>query len=133
MGKNMHGQVHNDEQKNSAFIGQLAAGLGRLSSLLGGNLFAVFFFMVVWALLAFRESALLFRINELSVFLYDDLFYEGLMTAPAGLLYYVASWLVQFFYYPVLGATVYVALLALVYWLTYKVFDIPSRFRLLAM
>lgn len=133
MGKNMHGQVHNDEQKNSAFIGQLAARLGRLSSLLGGNLFAVFFFMVVWALLAFRESALLFRINELSVFLYDDLFYEGLMTAPAGLLYYVASWLVQFFYYPVLGATVYVALLALVYWLTYKVFDIPSRFRLLAM
>ena len=131
MGKNIHGQLI--EEKKPTLFAQLADRLNGLPSFLGGNLFAVFFFVAVWALLAFCESALLFRVNELSVFLYDDLFYEEMMSLPAGILYYVASWLVQFFYYPVLGATIYVALLALVYWLTYKVFGIPSRFRLLAM
>lgn len=133
MGKNMHGRLQ-DEKDNvpvSSMSGD--ATLGRLSSLVCGNLFAILFFVVVWGVLSFRESAQLFRINELSVFLYDDLFYEEMMSMPAGILYYVASWLVQFFYYPVLGATIYVAFLALVYWLIYKVFDIPKRFRLLAM
>ena len=97
------------------------------------NLFAILFFVTVWALLAFRESALLFRVNELSVFLYDDLFYKEMLSVPAGILYYVASWLVQFFYIPVFGATIYVLLLALVYWLTYKIFDIPKKYRILAM
>ncbi|MBQ2127299.1 MAG: hypothetical protein II198_06525 [Bacteroidaceae bacterium] len=131
MGKNIHGQLI--EEKKPTLFAQLADRLNGLPSFLGGNLFAVFFFVAVWALLAFCESALLFRVNELSVFLYDDLFYEEMMSLPAGILYYVASWLVQFFYYPVLGATIYVALLAMVYWLTYRVFGIPSRFRLLAM
>ncbi len=105
---------------------------GWMASLLA-NSFALLFFIVVWALLAFREQALLFRINELSVFLYDNLFYEEMMSMPAGILYYAASWLVQFFYNPVLGATIYVALLALVYWLTYNVFDIAPKRRWLAM
>ncbi|MBO5864483.1 MAG: hypothetical protein J6Q73_00325 [Bacteroidaceae bacterium] len=108
-----------------------SAGEHRFSVL--KNLFAILFFVIVWALLAFRESALLFRVNELSVFLYDNLFYEEMMSMPAGILYYAASWLVQFFYYPVLGATIYVALLAVVYWLTYRVFDIPPGRRYLAM
>ncbi len=97
------------------------------------NSLAILFFVVVWALLAFREQALLFRVNELSIFLYDNLFYEEMMSMPAGILYYAASWLVQFFYNPVFGATIYVALLALVYWLTYNVFDISPKRRWLAM
>lgn len=133
MGKNMHGRLQEEKDVAPVPSKSRAAALGRLSSLVFGNLFAILFFVAVWGLLAFRESAQLFRINELSVFLYDDLFYEEMMSMPAGILYYVASWLVQFFYYPALGATIYVALLALVYWLTYKVFDIPKRFRLLAM
>ena len=138
MGKTMHDQVHDNrihvgEDGVSAASGKLAAGLNALPAFLKGNLFAVLFFVAVWALLVFCEPALLFRVNELSVFLYDNLFYEEMMAVPAGILYYVASWLVQFFYIPVLGATVYVALLVLVYWLTYRVFDIPPRRRLLAM
>ena len=133
MGKNMHGRLQEEKDVAPVPSKSRAAALGRLSSLVFGNLFAILFFVAVWGLLAFRESAQLFRINELSVFLYDDLFYEEMMSMPAGILYYVASWLVQFFYYPALGATIYVALLALVYRLTYKVFDIPKRFRLLAM
>ena len=134
MGKTTHKGIKCGEEAVSAKgAGSLASRIAGLPSLLGGNLFAILFFVVVWALLAFRESALLFRVNELSVFLYDDLFYEEMMTMPAGILYYVASWLVQFFYYPVLGATIYVALLALVYWLTCRVFDLAPGRRLLAM
>ena len=138
MKKQVHSKVCNDEaQKNgdvsAATVVKLGEKITALSSLFKGNLFAILFFAVVWALLAFYESALLFRVNELSVFLYDNVFYNEMMSMPAGILYYVASFLVQFFYIPVLGATIYVALLALVYWLTYKVFDISPRFRLLAM
>ena len=134
MGKTTHKGIKCGEEAVSAKgAGSLASRIAGLPSLLGGNLFAILFFVAVWALLAFRESALLFRVNELSVFLYDDLFYEELMAMPAGILYYVASWLVQLFYYPVLGATVYVAFLALVYWLTCMVFDLTPGRRLLAM
>lgn len=97
------------------------------------NSFAVLFFVVVWTLLAFYEDGLLFRVNELSLFLYDDLYYEEMMSVPAGLLSYIACYLIQFFYNPVVGATIYVGLLVLVYWLTYKVFDVSHRYRLFAM
>ena len=108
----MHGRLQEEKDVAPVPSSSMAAALGRFSSLVFGNLFAILFFVAVWGLLAFRESAQLFRINELSVFLYDDLFYEEMMSMPAGILYYVASWLVQFFYYPALGATIYVALLA---------------------
>lgn len=138
MGKTVHNQVHDSkigpmENAAPAAYGKFVAGFKALPALLRGNLFAVLFLVTVWGLLAFCEPALLFRVNELSVFLYDNLFYEEMMAMPAGILYYVASWLVQFFYIPVLGATIYVALLAFVYWLTYRVFDIPPKRRLLAM
>ena len=91
------------------------------------------FFVGLWIVLSTYESALLFRINELSVFLFDDLFFEGMMSKPAGFLHYISSFLVQFFYYPALGAAIYVALLYAVYKLVIKVFELPQNYRLLAM
>ena len=134
----MQGKAHSDKRQRggetlSAAHGELTVNPRGLSLKHLENLFAMLFFVTVWALLAFYESALLFRVNELSVFLYDDLFYKEMVSMPAGILYYAASFLVQFFHYPVLGATIYVALLAVVYWLTYRVFDIPPKRRLLAM
>ena len=93
----------------------------------------LFFFVGLWLVLSIYESALLFRINELSVFLFDGLFFKGMMSEPAGLLHYISSFLVQFFYYPALGAAIYVALLYAVYRLVVKVFEIPQGYRLLAM
>ena len=132
------------EVKNSSFLESLKKGCSvigekmrekarHLPDFILKNSFAILFFTVVWTLLAFYEDALLFRINELSLFLYDDLYYEEMMSVPAGFLSYIACYLVQFFYYPLLGATIYVGLLVLVYWLTCKVFDISHRYRLLAM
>lgn len=96
-------------------------------------LLPLLFFVGVWALLSMYESALLFRINELSLFLFDDLFFEEMMTKPAGMLHYVSSFLVQFFRYPALGAALYVALLYAVYRLVIKVFELPAGYRLLAL
>lgn len=108
-------------------------GIRGVSGVLLNNLFAIMFFIAVWAILAFYEEGLLFRVSELSIFLDDDLYYKEMMSAPAGFLSYVACYLVQFFHKPVLGATIYVALLAVVYWLTCKVFNVSRRYRFMAM
>ena len=97
------------------------------------NLLPPLFFVGLWIVLSTYESALLFRINELSVFLFDDLFFEGMMSKPAGFLHYISSFFVQFFYYPTLGAAIYVAMLYAVYRLVVKLFDLPQNYRLLAM
>lgn len=91
------------------------------------------FFVALWIFLSTYESALLFRINELSVFLFDDLFFADMMSKPAGFLHYISAFLVQFFYFPALGAAIYVALLYAVYRLVIKVFDLPQGVRLLAL
>ncbi len=91
------------------------------------------FFVAVWAVLAFWDGDTLFRAGEQSLFLYKMQFFKESMALPAGFLSYLGAFFVQFFYYPVLGAAIYVALLALLYKLTKKVFDIPGRWSLLAL
>lgn len=133
MEKMRHEQVQSDEKHKVGFAGKLATGLKRLPECLLRHSFAILFFAVLWALLAFYEPALLFRVNELSLFLYDDMFYNEMVSVPAGHLYYVASWFVQFFYHPATGAAIYVVLLALVYRLTYRVFDIKRKYSYVAL
>ena len=107
-------------------------------SALGGLLknhhaLSLLFFVGLWIVLSTYESALLFRINELSVFLFDDLFFENMMLKPVGFLHYISSFLVQFFYYPALGAAIYVALLYALYRLVINVFELSGNYHLLAM
>ena len=92
-----------------------------------------FFFAMTWGMLSFYENATLFRISDLSLFLFDEVYFNSMMSAPAGFLMYAASFLVQFFHYPILGATIYVAMLFAVYLQTKKVFDIPEKYSLLAL
>lgn len=110
-----------------SFFSRVKACLG-----IQGILVALFF-VLLWGVLAFYESALLRRIDNLSLFLYDDLYFEGMTSVPAGLLSYVGCYLIQFFHYPVLGAAIYVSMLYLVYFLTRKAFVIPREYALLAM
>ena len=94
---------------------------------------AAIFFSLLWLALVIFEPALLCRIEELSLFLSNDVYFDGMMSVPAGFLSYLGCFLVQFFHIPLLGATVYVALLVLVYWLTRKAFSIPKRYALVAL
>lgn len=91
------------------------------------------FFAGLWCVLSVYEQALLFRINELSSFIFDDLYFKDMMRLPAGMLHYVSAFLVQFFYYPALGAAIYVLLLYAVYRLVIKVFALKGSCRLLAL
>ena len=91
------------------------------------------FFVAVWAVLAFWDGATLFRVGEQSLFLYKLQFLKESMALPAGFLSYLGAFFVQFFYYPALGAAIYVALLALLYKLTKRAFAIPGRWSLLAL
>ena len=90
-------------------------------------------FFVWFGVLAFYESALLRRIDSLSLFLFDDLYFKEMTSVPAGLLSYVGCFLVQFFHYPVLGAAIYVYLLFAVYCLTRKVFGISRDYAFVAL
>lgn len=94
-----------------------------------GLLFAV----VVWGLLNLFEQEFLFRVQELSLWLPTKVYFDERMLVPGGLMSYIACFLTQFFYYPMLGSLIYVALLLVVQWLTIKVFQIPACHALLAL
>lgn len=91
------------------------------------------FFALIWCLFVFYEPAFLYRVEEMSAFLFTEPYFNELFSVPAGMLSYMGCFFVQFFYYPILGATIYTALLFLVYVLTKRVFNIPARFSLVAL
>lgn len=47
------------------------------------------FFVALWAVLAFYESALLQRTESFSLFLFDATYFDNMMSLPAGLLSYI--------------------------------------------
>lgn len=91
------------------------------------------YFVALWAILSFLEYSQLHRIQDLSLFLQTDMFFAEAMKVPGGLISYAGAFLVQFFYYPYIGAAIYVAMLFAVYLLVRKVFDISRRWSLLAL
>ena len=97
--------------------------------LIAGLSFAV----VIWALFNVFEHEYLFRIQELSLWLPTKVYFDERMLVPGGLMSYIACFLTQFFYYPMLGSLIYVLLLLSVQWLVIKVFCIPTRHGILAL
>ena len=95
--------------------------------------FVAAFFIVVWVMLAFYESALLERIDAQSLFLYDTLFFKEMMSVPAGLLSYVGAFFTQFLAIPVAGATIFVALLFALYKTVKRVFAVSDSNSLWAL
>lgn len=91
------------------------------------------FCAVTWLLLAFYECDLLRRVEAQSLFLDSSLFFDTSMKVPAGLLSWLGCFLTQFLYYPALGATLFVALLAAVYFLAIKAFRIPASWSVVAL
>ena len=91
------------------------------------------FAALTWLLLNIFEHEYLFRVQELSLWLPTKVYFDERMMVPGGLMTYIASFLTQFFYYPMLGSLIYVALLLLVQWLAKKTFNIPARWSLVAL
>ena len=110
-------------------VATLETGRIKRLPLIAGLSFAA----VVWVLLNVFEHEYLFRVQELSLWLPTKVFFDERMLVPGGLMSYIACFFMQFFYYPMLGSLIYVALLLLVQWLVMKVFRISSRHALLAL
>ncbi len=75
---------------------------------------------------------LLFRLQELSLFIPDGSFFKEHLTVPGGLLGYIGAFLLQFCYYPWLGAVWFLGLFFLLQSVVYRVTELPSACRLLA-
>jgi len=78
-------------------------------------------------LLLVFEQTLLFRSQELSLWLPTEVWFTRRMSYPAGFLTVIATFLNQFMYYPWLGTLLLVGLWLTAYLLTMKVFNIPAN------
>ena len=91
------------------------------------------FLLVVYVLLLVFEKELLFRSQELSLWLPTEIWFTRRMSYPAGFLTVIATFLNQFMYYPWLGTLLLVGLWLGVYFLIRKVFHIPDKRAALAL
>ena len=125
----MKNKTNSTPQARSASPAMIEVSRFKRLPLIAGLSFAV----LVWVLFNVFEHEYLFRLQELSLWLPTKVYFDERMLVPGGLMSYIACFLVQFFYYPMLGSLIYVVLLLLVQWLTMKVFRIPARHGLLAL
>ena len=77
------------------------------------------------------EYHVLWKIQELNLFLDTPLYFRQQMVVPGGLLTYVGSFLTQLFYYPVLGVTVLCLLWGLLMWMMQRTFMVSQRWALI--
>ena len=83
-----------------------------------------FISFVVYILYINQE--VLYTAHDRSEFIYGAPFFHTLMSKPFGLIQYVGAWLTQFFYYPVLGAGLLVAIWALIFFVGVKAFRLQG-------
>ncbi|MBQ8607947.1 MAG: hypothetical protein IJ417_07145 [Bacteroidaceae bacterium] len=91
------------------------------------------FCLIVGCLLCTCNFYYLHRIQELSLFLPTQLFWEEQMRVPGGCLNYVGCFLTQFFYYPWLGTLLLIFVWLAIYGLTHKILHIPNKWALLTL
>lgn len=88
---------------------------------------------ILWCVLVLKEQFFLYKVEDLSVFLFDKLFIAECLKTPGGFLGLAGSFLTQFLHLPWLGALLWVLLLLIAYQLTIRVFDLPENRRPLAL
>jgi hypothetical protein len=108
---------------------ELPAGTFTWINITGSLLFALYSF---W-FLGIHKADLMFRLQELTLFLFDKTFFYEHLQSPGGLLEYAGKFLTQFFYYPWLGAVILTVLLLLWQWMLIRAFDLPKHLRLLSL
>jgi hypothetical protein len=84
--------------------------------------------VIAYWYLPITNSALLFKIQEFSLFVPTVHFFNGMMKVPGGFLSWAGTFFTQFFYYPWLGSSILIFFSILLQWLTIKALRIPHRF-----
>jgi len=82
---------------------------------------------ILWCVLTFKEQYFLHKVEDLSVFLFDKLFFSEMIAIPGGFLGLAGSFMTQFLHIPWLGALLWVFLLLVAYQLTIRIFNIPEN------
>ena len=85
------------------------------------------FIFLIFGWLNFQYSDYLFLSQELSVFLSNGEFFNQFFLKPGGISLYIGSFLTQFFYYPILGISIFVVGLLLIQFLTIKTFKLSCN------
>lgn len=89
--------------------------------------------VLLWAVLVIRGHYFLKKVEDLSIFMFDWLYFKEALQIPGGFLGVAGSFFTQFLYLPWLGSLLWVILLLLTYQLTVKVFNIPDGLKALAI
>ncbi|MBR5803787.1 MAG: hypothetical protein IKY31_05575 [Bacteroidaceae bacterium] len=92
-------------------------------------LFALF---ASWILVG-MNSDYFFTVQERSLFLANQIFFDEMMATPGGLLHWAGSYLTQFFYYPTLGASLLILIWLATYGVTIKAFRLNHTWSHLAL
>ena len=88
---------------------------------------------ILWIVLVTYSKCYLKKVEDLSIFLFDWLFFKEAVQIPGGFLGVAGAFLTQFLYYPWLGATIWIFLLLTAYQLTIKALRIPQNLYALAI
>ena len=85
-----------------------------------------------WLLLQ-RESEVLFRAQELSLWIPTKYFYQTSIIYPGGTLTWLAAYMTQFFFHPWLGVLLLVLFWAAIMWLTCRLLRLQDMWQLLLL
>lgn len=110
--------------------------LNNKSKGLSGNIFRLLPYVLailLWAILALRGQIFLKKVEDLSLFLFDWLYFKESIKIPGGFLGVAGSFLTQFLYLPWLGSLIWVFLLLITYQLTIRILRIPEQYMALAI
>ena len=83
--------------------------------------------VVIACALLLYESNLLWKMQEMNLFLCTSMFFHEQMLVPGGLLSWIASFFTQFFYWPWFGILLLCAWWLLLMWMTKRTFRIPDQ------
>ncbi len=87
----------------------------------------ILFFLFAWLYLGIVKEDFLYKIQESNYFLYDRLFLQELASRKAGLIILAARFILQFCYYPLLGAAIIALLLSGIEMLVSKMFQTGKK------
>ncbi len=85
------------------------------------------FAVLAWVMLVVRNSDYLFTVQERSLFMDTEVFFDERMSVPQGWLQWLGCYLTQFFHYPALGSAMLIGVWLLTFYVMKRAFGICGR------
>lgn len=93
----------------------------------------IVFTLFAGVMLVGMNSDYLFTVQERSLFLNNSIFFDELTATPGGIIRWIGCFLTQFFYYPIVGASMLILIWLAIYLVTPKAFGLQRRWGFLAL